>query len=91
MQSLLWLSVEADPSDFTAACSVFALVLQVCNRDPRFSPADDYIIYFNVDNTDYIMITVFHSHTCRGSKIDMEQTQNDGEIPTKVSLGASYK
>lgn len=45
---------------------------------------------FNVDNADYT-ITVFHSHTCRGSKIDMEQTQNDGEIPTKVNLDASYK
>lgn len=45
----------------------------------------------NVDNTDYIMITVFHSHTRQGSKTDMEPTQNNGEIPTKVKLGASYK
>lgn len=49
------------------------------------------VFILNVDNADYIMITVFHSHTCQGSKTDMEPTQNDGEIPTKVKLSVSYK
>lgn len=41
MQSLLCIPLEADPNDITAACSFFALVLQLYSRDPWFSPADD--------------------------------------------------
>lgn len=49
------------------------------------------LFILSMDNADYIMIGVFHSHTCWGSKIGVEPTQNDVEIPTKVKLGASYK
>lgn len=65
-----------------------ALSLLWCSKFARenFGSVQLMTIVFilNVDNADYIMIIVFHSHTCQGSKTDMELTQNDGEIPTKV-------
>lgn len=91
MQVLLWLSSEADPDQKEQpALSLpycYRFAIEILGSVQLTTP----LYIFNVNNTDYIMITVFHSHTCRGSKIDMEETQNDGEIPTKVNLGASYK
>lgn len=49
------------------------------------------LFILNMDNADYVMIDGFHSHPCWGSKIGVEPTENDVEIPTKVKLGASYK
>lgn len=90
MQSLLWLPLEADPNHVTAACSLlwcYKFTAEILGSVQLMT----ILFILNVDNADYIMIAVFHSHTCRGSKIDREPTRNDGEIPTKVKLGASYK